>query len=118
MLRQNKKKRNAYILDGKKINVSSNYRVYTEDGILTKSAIPLTIKSDGGSYEYDGKYHSVDTYTTPYLKESLDDTDINHTEHLADGDTISYTSITNEKNVGKYMNEFEVQILDKDGNVN
>ncbi len=103
-------------LDGKKINVSSNYKVYTEDGILTKSAIPLTIKSDGGSYEYDGKYHSVDTYTTPYLKESLDDTDTNHTEHLADGDTISYTSITNEKNVGKYMNEFEVQILDKDGN--
>ena len=57
-------------LDGKKINVSSNYKVYTEDGILTKSAIPLTIKSDGGSYEYDGKYQSVDKYKKQYKKES------------------------------------------------
>lgn len=102
--------------NGEKINVTSNYKVLTEDGILTKSAIPLTIKSDGASYEYDGKYHSVDTYTTPKLKVSEDDTDSTHTEHLALGDTISYTSLTNEKNVGNYSNDYEVVILDSLGN--
>ena len=63
------------VIRGEKIDVTSNYKVVSEDGILTKAAIPLTIKSDGGLYEYDGKYHQIDTYTTPYLKVSDTDTD-------------------------------------------
>lgn len=102
--------------DGKRINVSSNYKVTTENGILTKSAIPLTIKSDGATFEYDGLEHQANTYTTPYLKENENDTDENHTEHLAIGDTIEFNSTTKVKSVGTFDNDFEVSILDSNGN--
>ena len=102
--------------DGKRINVSSNYKVTTENGILTKSAIPLTIKSDGATFEYDGLEHQANTYTTPYLKENENDTDENHTEHLAIGDTIEFNPTTKVKNVGTFDNDFEVSILDSNGN--
>lgn len=102
--------------EGKKVNVTSNYKVVCEDGILTKSKIPLTIKSDSSSFEYDGKEHNVETYTTPYLKEDSNDSNPNHTECLNDGDTIKYTAITNEKEVGKYTNEYEISIQDEMGN--
>ena len=103
------------VSDDKKVNVTSNYKVLTEDGTLTKESIPLTIQSGSDTVVYDGKYHKVETYTTPKVKVSEDDPDSLHTEMLMDGDHIVYESKTNQVFAGNYQNEFDARILNKDG---
>lgn len=95
--------------------VSKNYKVTSEDGTLTKESIPLTISSGSDSFVYDGKYHKIDTYTTPKLKLNENDPDSMHTEMLMDGDHIVYESKTNQVFAGNYQNEFDAKILNKDG---
>lgn len=103
------------VSDGKKVNVTSNYKVTTEDGTLTKESIPLTILSGSDTVVYDGKYHDIDTYTTPKLKTSENDPNSLHYEELMEGDHIVYESKTSQVFAGNYQNDFEAKILNKDG---
>lgn len=91
-----------HIVDENGADVTDQYAITNDLGILTIRSLPITIVTASAEKVYDGKPLSSDEW------ECLGT--------LLEGHKVAVTCITEKSDVGTFQNEAEVQFRDKDGN--